>query len=34
MSNVIWDAPELAERYDRVSDIQFRSGSQLVANRV
>ncbi len=30
MSNVTWDAPELAERYDRVSDIQFRSGSQLV----
>ncbi|MGA9140664.1 MAG: class I SAM-dependent methyltransferase [Methanocella sp.] len=30
MSNVMWDAPELAERYDRVSDIQFRSGSLLV----
>ena len=30
MSGVMWDAPELAERYDRVSDTQFRSGCVLV----
>ena len=30
MSGVMWDAPELAERYDRVSDSQFRSGCILV----
>jgi ubiquinone/menaquinone biosynthesis C-methylase UbiE len=30
MSNVKWDAPELAERYDRVSDSQFERGMLLV----
>jgi arsenite methyltransferase len=30
MSGVMWDAPELAERYDRMSDTQFKSGSALV----
>ena len=30
MSSVMWDAPELAERYDRISDIQFESGRKLV----
>lgn len=30
MSGVMWDEPELAERYDRMSDIQFESGCTLV----
>src|SRR5271157_158118 len=30
MSNVMWDAPALAECYDRISDIQFTSGRMLV----
>lgn len=30
MSSVMWDGPELAERYDRISDMQFKSGSILV----
>ncbi len=30
MSSVMWDAPELAERYDRISDIQFDSGRKMV----
>jgi arsenite methyltransferase len=30
MSSVMWDAPELAERYDRISDIQFESGRKLL----
>jgi ubiquinone/menaquinone biosynthesis C-methylase UbiE len=30
MSSVIWDAPELAERYDRISDLQFESGRRLM----
>ncbi len=30
MSGVMWDAPELAERYDRISDSQFQSGCTLV----
>lgn len=30
MSGVMWDEPELAERYDRMSDTQFKSGSTLV----
>ncbi len=30
MSNTRWDAPELAERYDRVSDSQFKKGKLLV----
>ncbi len=30
MSGVMWDAPELAERYDRMSDSQFQSGCILV----
>jgi ubiquinone/menaquinone biosynthesis C-methylase UbiE len=29
MSSVMWDAPELAERYDKVSDLQFESGRRL-----
>jgi arsenite methyltransferase len=29
MSNIKWDAPELAERYDRVSDSQFERGVLL-----
>jgi ubiquinone/menaquinone biosynthesis C-methylase UbiE len=29
MSSVKWDAPELAERYDRISDLQFESGRKL-----
>jgi len=29
VTSVIWDVPELAERYDRVSDMQFKSGSIL-----
>jgi arsenite methyltransferase len=29
MTSVTWDLPELAERYDRVSDLQFRSGRIL-----
>ncbi len=29
MSSVKWDAPELAERYDRISDLQFESGRRL-----
>jgi arsenite methyltransferase len=29
MSSVTWDAPELAERYDKVSDLQFESGRRL-----
>ncbi len=32
MSSVMWDAPELAERYDWISDIQFESGRKLVDN--
>ena len=31
MSNVSWDAPELAERYDRVSDSQFKKGCILAS---
>ena len=30
MSGVMWDEPELAERYDRMSDSQFASGCMLV----
>ncbi|HMK45339.1 MAG TPA: methyltransferase domain-containing protein [Methanocella sp.] len=30
MSNVTWDEPELAECYDRVSDLQFESGQALI----
>ena len=30
MSGVMWDEPELAERYDRMSDTQFKSGCILV----
>lgn len=30
MSGVTWDEPELAERYDRMSDTQFASGCLLV----
>jgi len=30
VTSVVWDVPELAERYDRVSDVQFRSGRNLV----
>ena len=29
MSCVLYDEPELAERYDRISDLQFHSGCQL-----
>ncbi len=29
MSSVKWDAPELAERYDKISDLQFESGRML-----
>lgn len=30
MSSVVWDAPELAERYDRVSELQFNTGLALI----
>jgi len=30
MSSVMWDRPELAECYDRVSDVQFESGRMLI----
>jgi len=30
MSSVTWDAPELAERYDKISDLQFESGRKLL----
>lgn len=30
MSGVMWDGPELAEYYDKVSDAQFESGRMLV----
>ncbi len=30
-NNVSYDAPELAERYDRISDTQFEKGSKLVS---
>lgn len=29
VSSVMWDAPELAERYDKISDLQFESGRRL-----
>jgi arsenite methyltransferase len=29
MSSVKWDDPELAERYDKISDLQFESGRRL-----
>jgi arsenite methyltransferase len=29
VTSVTWDLPELAERYDRISDLQFRSGRIL-----
>ena len=30
MSSVMWDGPDLAERYDRISDLQFQCGRKLV----
>jgi ubiquinone/menaquinone biosynthesis C-methylase UbiE len=31
MSSVIWDGPELAQLYDRISDLQFEGGKKLAA---
>jgi ubiquinone/menaquinone biosynthesis C-methylase UbiE len=31
MSSVIWDGPELARLYDRISDLQFEGGKKLAA---